>query len=321
MAASRARDQLWLFHTAELRTLSDKCIRRRLLSYMLDPVRTPAEENEQRFESDFERDVFRKIVERGYHIRTQVGVGDTTNHRYRIDLVVEGMQGRLAVECDGERWHGPERHEQDMSRQRDLERGGWRFVRIRGGDFYRDPDRAMVHVWEELDRLNILPGGVDGTTEEAPPPTKPVHTDTVSPMSDFKDIKQASEDRASQLSNDGNQTLPKVEYVPFWVGDYCATVGLRLLDLFRAEPTDEDRREMMDCYIDFLYWRDLYPHEEISDLHDLKTPAELVWATVSLANRRIDDLMEMFPDLHGHPEPGKLVRKLIPSLEAFLGIE
>ena len=28
---------------------------------------------------------------------------------YRIDLVVEGMQGRLAVECDGDAWHGAER--------------------------------------------------------------------------------------------------------------------------------------------------------------------------------------------------------------------
>ena len=44
VAVSRARDQLWLFHTADLHTLSDKCIRRRLLSYMLNPVRTRGEE-------------------------------------------------------------------------------------------------------------------------------------------------------------------------------------------------------------------------------------------------------------------------------------
>jgi very-short-patch-repair endonuclease len=69
-------------------------------------------------------------------VRTQVCVGDPTSHRYRIDLVVEGMQGRLAVECDGDQWHGPDRYEQDMARQRDLERAGWNFVRIRGGDFY-----------------------------------------------------------------------------------------------------------------------------------------------------------------------------------------
>src|SRR5205807_552057 len=53
------------------------------------------------------------------------------------------MQGRLAVECDGDQWHGPDRYEQDMARQRDLERAGWQFVRIRGGDFYRDRGKAM----------------------------------------------------------------------------------------------------------------------------------------------------------------------------------
>jgi hypothetical protein len=98
-----------------------------------------------------------------------VCVGDT-NHRYRIDLVVEGMQGRLAVECDGDEWHGPERYEQDMARQRDLERAGWQFVRIRGGDFYRDRDRATEPLWGELDRLGIKPGGIDETAAEPPSP-------------------------------------------------------------------------------------------------------------------------------------------------------
>ena len=173
VAASRARDQLWLFHTAVRDSLSDKCLRRKLLEYMLDPSRRITEEQDQRFDSDFERDVFRRITERGFHVRTQVGVGDTTNHRYRIDLVVEGMQGRLAVECDGDQWHGPERYDQDMARQRDLERAGWQFVRIRGGDFYRDPDKAMEPVWVELDRLEITPGGIGMAAAELSQPPSP----------------------------------------------------------------------------------------------------------------------------------------------------
>ena len=172
VAASRARNQLWLFHTATLDMLSNKCMRYRLLSYFLNPKRQATEEHEQRFESEFERDVFRRITDKGFHVRTQVGVGDTTNHRYRIDLVVEGMQGRLAVECDGDYWHGPERYEQDMARQRDLERVGWEFVRIRGSSFYRDPDEAIEPVWAELDRLGIRPGGIDGeATVQHPPPS------------------------------------------------------------------------------------------------------------------------------------------------------
>lgn len=170
VAASRAQDQLWLFHSATLDVLSPVCMRHRLLSYMLNPTRQVSEKKEQRFESSFERHVFDLVSGRGYHVRTQVCVGDPTNHRYRIDLVVEGMQGHLAVECDGDRWHGPDRYEQDMARQRDLERAGWQFVRIRGGDFYRDRAKTMEAVWIELDRLGIRPGGIDAAAAEPPPP-------------------------------------------------------------------------------------------------------------------------------------------------------
>ena len=93
-------------------------------------------------------------------------------------------------------------------------------------------------------------------------------------------------------------------------------LAIRVLELFDAEDTDDDRREMMDHWINFLYWRDLYPKEAIDDLHGLQTPAELVRATISLANQRIDDLMLQFPELGIHPE--NVVRQLIPSLEELL---
>lgn len=169
VAASRAQDQLWLFHSATLDILSPACMRHRLLSYMLNPGRQVPDTGSHRFDSRFERDVFQLVCDRGFYVRTQVCVGDPTNHRYRIDLVVEGMQGRIAVECDGDEWHGPERYEQDMARQRDLERAGWQFVRIRGSDFYRDHSKAMTPLWDELDHLGIKPGGVDEAAAEPPP--------------------------------------------------------------------------------------------------------------------------------------------------------
>lgn len=170
VATSRAQDQLWLFHSATLDVLSPTCMRHRLLSYMLHPERQITDQAEQRFESLLERHVYDLIVDKGYHVRTQVCVGDPTNHRYRIDLVVEGMQGRLAVECDGDQWHGPDRYEQDMARQRDLERAGWQFIRIRGGDFYRDRAKAMEPLWLELDRRGIKPGGIDEAAAAPPSP-------------------------------------------------------------------------------------------------------------------------------------------------------
>ena len=173
VAVSRAQDQLWLFHSVELDLLSDRCMRHCLLSYMLDPGRKLTDPEDQWFDSKFERHVYQRIAARGFHVRTQVSVGDPVNHRYRIDLVVEGMQGRLAVECDGDEWHGPDHYEQDMARQRDLERAGWQFARIRGSDFYRDRDEALEPVWAELGRLGIRPGGVDESAG-APPRPKPL---------------------------------------------------------------------------------------------------------------------------------------------------
>ncbi|GAB3008545.1 hypothetical protein GCM10023080_088050 [Streptomyces pseudoechinosporeus] len=43
----------------------------------------------------------------------------------------------------------------DAARQRELERVGWSFVRIRGSRFFLDPDRALEPLWLELDRLGI----------------------------------------------------------------------------------------------------------------------------------------------------------------------
>jgi hypothetical protein len=49
---------------------------------------------------------------------------------------------------------------QDMARQAILERLGWRFVRIRGSLFFRDPDEAMRPVFERLQTLGIPPEAI-----------------------------------------------------------------------------------------------------------------------------------------------------------------
>jgi len=91
------------------------------------------DEVKEEFDSKFEEDVFRLIKARGYRVVPQVKVGTLGK---RIDLVVEGMRNRLAEECDGDRWHGLDKWEEDMERQRILERVGWTFWRIRGSEFY-----------------------------------------------------------------------------------------------------------------------------------------------------------------------------------------
>jgi very-short-patch-repair endonuclease len=155
VAASRARDQLWVVHSFDPNhNLKENDIRLRLLQHVKDPWSTVrAYEGEVgKTESDFERQVLKRLTNSGYRVRTQWQVG-----YYRIDLVVEGGGKRLAIECDGDRCHPLEKLADDIARQTVLERLGWNFTRIRGSAFYRDADAAMKPVFERLVEMEIPP--------------------------------------------------------------------------------------------------------------------------------------------------------------------
>lgn len=155
VAASRARDQMWLFHSIDLNDINNpECMRFQLLNHCLQPhVPVPTEaEVESLFESQFERDIYRLIKAHGYSVRPQVKVG-----HHRIDLVVYGIKDRLAVECDGDKWHGLDKWEADRERESVLVRAGWTFWRIRGSAFYRERVASMNPLWEKLSEMGIKP--------------------------------------------------------------------------------------------------------------------------------------------------------------------
>lgn len=155
VAASRAQDQLWVVHSFDPDLhLNTADIRFKLLQHVKDPLASLRAFNQQvgRTESPFEREVLKRLTDAGYRVRTQWQVG-----YFRIDMVVEGGNKRLAVECDGDRYHPMEKLAEDMERQSILERLGWQFVRIRGSAFYRNPELAMRPVFDRLGELGIPP--------------------------------------------------------------------------------------------------------------------------------------------------------------------
>ncbi len=192
VAASRARDQVRLFHTATLNDLNPEDMRCKVLAYYTNPAAPVfAGPDWDRCGSNFERDVGQRIHAREYRVLVQyepLGPGGK-----RIDLVIEGMKTRLAVECDGDYWHGPDKYEEDMRRQRQLERAGLVFWRIRQSEFERDPEKALDPLWRLLPEMEIYPVGQQArsstTKESAQPatdlsgPKSPlqVSTSTVSP--------------------------------------------------------------------------------------------------------------------------------------------
>jgi very-short-patch-repair endonuclease/superfamily I DNA/RNA helicase len=159
VAASRARDQLWVVHSFDPDLhLKSADLRFRLLRHVKDPSAAIRAFNEEvrRTESPFEREVLRLLLGAGYRVKTQWQVG-----YFRIDMVVEGGGKRLAVECDGDRYHPIEKLAEDVERQTILERLGWKFVRIRGSVFYREPELAMRQIFSSLQALGIPPEGND----------------------------------------------------------------------------------------------------------------------------------------------------------------
>ncbi|WP_234538357.1 AAA domain-containing protein [Streptomyces shenzhenensis] len=161
VAASRAQDQVWVFHSARAEQFHENDLRRRWLDHLTRPAEedTAAVEREvlpdvrhEAFDSLFQQQVYLELTARGYRVRPGYKVG-----RHTLDLVVEGGTRRLAVACDGDAFAEGEDASTAAARQRDLERVDWTFVRIRGSRFHLDREQALAPLWAELERLGIEP--------------------------------------------------------------------------------------------------------------------------------------------------------------------
>ena len=158
VAASRARNRMYLFRSVTSSDLSEKDLRLTLLSHFERPLVPDASDVERlvdRCESGFEIDVFTELAKRGYRVIPQVKTG-----AYRIDMVVEGgRDNRLAIECDGDEYHGPDRWQHDMSRQRVLERAGWTFWRCFASTWSLRKEEVLSELLDRLTSMGIEPLG------------------------------------------------------------------------------------------------------------------------------------------------------------------
>ena len=170
VAASRARDRMYLVRSVALEHLSeaDK-LRRSLITHFATPfAQDEARQDDLRrlCESPFEREVYDALTERGFWVTPQVKVG-----QFRIDMVVEGNNdSRLAIECDGDKYHGPDKWADDMHRQRILERAGWIFWRCFASTWVRRKGDMIEDLVRSLAEHGIEPVGSD----HAP---KSIHTE------------------------------------------------------------------------------------------------------------------------------------------------
>lgn len=156
VAASRARDQLWVVDSLDSATeLKHGDIRKTLIDYSLNPASAELRhaEIEEKADSPFEVGVAQALIDRGYRLVQQWKVG-----AYRLDMVAVCGKKTVAIECDGERYHsGEAKVREDMERQTILERLGWRFIRIRGSEYFRNPEKTIERVIFELTEYGIMP--------------------------------------------------------------------------------------------------------------------------------------------------------------------
>ncbi|MGW8390471.1 AAA domain-containing protein [Pseudoduganella sp. HUAS MS19] len=160
VALSRARDRMYLFRSKTEAEMKEDSLNGRVLRHFRQPFTQDAKRVEvlrERCESGFELEMFDELVKRGYRIEPQVPCGG-----YRIDFVVEGAEGRrLAIECDGDRFHDPGQWQDDMARQRVLERAGWTFWRCFASTFVRRRQEVLADLVTTLGELGIEPLGAE----------------------------------------------------------------------------------------------------------------------------------------------------------------
>jgi very-short-patch-repair endonuclease len=153
VAVSRARDQIWVIHSMdENNDLKSGDLRKQLIDYVKNPKMFEIDQIAKKADSPFEVEVVSGLRNRGYHVVQQWPVGS-----YRLDMVVIYNDKKIVIECDGERYHGPEKIAEDMERQTICERIGWRFIRLRGSEYYVNKSKALERIINDLNEKGIYP--------------------------------------------------------------------------------------------------------------------------------------------------------------------
>lgn len=160
VALSRARDRMYLFRSVREAEFREDTLNGKVISHFKQPFHQDVRRVQalrEKCESGFEFEMFDELVKRGFRVEPQVPCGG-----YRIDFVVEGSEGRrLAIECDGDRFHGPGQWQDDMVRQRVLERAGWTFWRCFASSFVRRREAVLADLMQTLQKLSIEPLGAE----------------------------------------------------------------------------------------------------------------------------------------------------------------
>ncbi len=165
VAASRAKDQLWVVHSLDPNVdLKGDDIRLKLISHAADPESTAKalEKAAPAAVSPMEKELSNALIAEGYEVTFREKVGT-----YIVPMICTAGGKRVAIECDGDTEMTDNEISIAMSRQSVLERLGWRFIRVRASAYYQDKEAAAKDLVRRIKALGLKPGKADRTADNA----------------------------------------------------------------------------------------------------------------------------------------------------------
>ena len=273
VAVSRAMDQLFIFRSFGTSDIAPDDARAIILDPGIDTSPT-LESQLEKCDSDFERHVVKALAtaDPSLTIRTQVdAIG------YSIDIVIENAQGhRLAVECDGDRWHTEAKDiRADIYRQRTLEGLGWTFDRFLASEWYADPEARTRQILQRLEGIQPDPDDLESPLVEFEP------TNSVFSQVDAHRVTLEKHKGLSAIYEESFDTEESLdEFINLEQYDYADPISIDEFGLFSSNELEADLLEPD--------WDDPEPKDSVfEDLADFLESED---------RKRLDDLDEIFPN-------------------------
>lgn len=215
VAVTRAAEEVHVFSSLDAEDIKSAYLQanesgvgdlKRYLSFARDGVgalETYSSPTGRGVDSEFEAQVMRRLVERGWDIHLQVGIS-----KFRIDLAVVDPRkpGRYlaGVECDGATYHSSATaRDRDIVRQSVLENLGWAILRIWSTEWWNDADSEVERIHGALLSLSEIPFPEHSADDVGFDPST-----TVDELpSDSDDLLAEKENPASHTDNDEEQPV------------------------------------------------------------------------------------------------------------------
>ncbi|NME96258.1 AAA family ATPase [Clostridium cochlearium] len=156
VAASRAKNQMWVFHSVDLKDLNKDCVRYELLEYCNNYKKYNDNNNKLEYmeKRALHKEIYNIINSKGYEIYPSSDV-----YGIKSDFIVEGRNNKVFIKC---KVHGSEKRTSEEIRDEyklelKLKNMGWNIIKIRDLDYHRNPEKTMLDFFLKLSSLDILP--------------------------------------------------------------------------------------------------------------------------------------------------------------------